>query len=80
MFSLWSSLLKEQLREMTYMAEMAYLASSVSAGECSLDISIGGFNDSLAEYTERLFKIIAAFECVNRSEFNMQHEKLMRGY
>lgn len=38
------------MRELNYMAEMAYLGSSVSAGENCLEVYVGGYNDSLPNY------------------------------
>lgn len=65
MFAIWNNLLKEEMREISYMAEMAYLGSSISPGDCSLEMSVGGFNDSLARYTIQLFELIANFKCTD---------------
>lgn len=40
------------MREISYMAEMAYLGTDLSPGDCSLELVVGGFNDSLAPFAK----------------------------
>lgn len=68
------------MREISYMAEMAYLGTELSPADCSLEVVVGGFNDSLAPFAKQLFSMIANFECTDKVLFDIQYEKLMRGY
>lgn len=47
---LWSSLLDDHVRELNYLAETAYINSSVGLAPNGLEITSFGFNDSMPEY------------------------------
>jgi secreted Zn-dependent insulinase-like peptidase len=69
LFALWNQLLQNELREFSYMAEMAYLGTSIEPSMCCLNISIGGYNDSLEKYVQELFEKIGLFSNVEKEKF-----------
>ncbi|KAL4508543.1 hypothetical protein ABPG72_003847 [Tetrahymena utriculariae] len=80
LFALWISLLKEEMREISYMAEMAYLRQSLNVVDSALILSVGGYNDSLPQYVKQIFTIVSNFNQTDKTKFDIQYERIMRQY
>ena len=74
-------MLKEHLREFSYMAEMAELDSEFSFGSYfTLNIKISGFRDSFDRYTQQYLKQILSFVPSDEALFLTLREKQKKEY
>ena len=52
---LWMEVLNDHIRELSYLADMAYVKPNVSLVPNGIDISVSGFSDSMEPFLQELF-------------------------
>ena len=63
--------MKDHIRELNYLAETAYINSSVGLAANGLEISSFGFSDSMPTFMNQLFKKIKEF---NVQDYHHKYE------
>lgn len=66
---IWVLLLKDAMREFNYLADMAYIESSLVNAVNGLQITINGFNDSIPTFSREYFKRIKNFNPEQQADF-----------
>ena len=59
--NLWSELFRDNIRSLTYMAEMAKIENSISITNSGLEISVNSYDESLKPYLIKYFDTLSTF-------------------
>lgn len=78
--SLYLELLKNHLREIDYMAETAYLTTTLSYSAFGLDIQIEGFSNSIEKFVKVYLDKVLGFVPDNEREFDDLKLKKIHSY